>query len=326
MRRIISVLTMLFFAVGLPLMARPPEKDCSDCIRQGHPDQKPVDMLPFLFFDQNRAGLFHLEGDYITYDKQGDVESLTHMAFLKSYRLSSDESGEQKYLLIKSNRGIPVELFARYGNKIYIERETMDWIANNEWREYFNSRGEHTLEWGRDGIVPYRFVVQSPKEAGLFYRYCDNPSRDVFMPTDVAGYYTPRLFDLTTEIASDIDKELGQEGLIEPAWVDMASALGYPDAHVMMMVIEAWWYPFDPSSPFIKNVNILSNYWGYHERYAYLALQMPDGSTHGIGLVDWTFLEHEDSRLPMRKKWQTHMKYLVSETTIDRVVGRLACE
>jgi hypothetical protein len=207
-------------------------------------------MLEYLIPDQRAADTvqFHLEG----------------AGFQKTVWTTPNEQGDPRYVDTKGRGGYPNGYFVvkteqdACGNDIqvvYIEWETMDWDTNQHARGFHDEKGYPTLEWGRSNAVQ-----------GLRYSQPASPVRDVFCGAqpDTFDHTSDASYVVTFYKLDNLDaanKALGSMGPVNPAWIEMARALGREPE---IMVIAGSWSAVRELYFYLKGVGLVSWRWQEH--------------------------------------------------------------
>lgn len=286
-----------------------------------------VNMSDFMFMRQGRDGVIRLDGYVIKFDPERPdtiLRVLESKWMAKTLRIEDAEDGSPQFVIIKSWAGTPLELYTIKQGKIFLVYEEMEW-DNKKYREHRRRNGELSFEWTQDNSIPY--AVQFREHSDWTWHDCANPENNYYQPFEKYIYWTTRAFDLTSEEQSSVELELREKQSVESAWASFNIALGYPEAHVLLVANDYYWSPLgNQDSQYNTVFQGAESRWRFHERYKYLALEFPDGRREPIGFAGFTWFTHSDPEKPMVKQDAIFFNKVVIEDPDHSIKPYLACE
>ena len=285
-----------------------------------------VNMSQFMFNQQDRNGNIRLEGVGLNFDPDNPNQLIRvdPGAVSKTFRIEDAEDGSPQFLLLKGWDGVPLEFYVLKDQRVFIRYEEMGW-DNREYREHRHHDGTLSFEWTKDAAKPYE--PQYRTNADYTWHYCDYPSQDYYAEFAEYVYFPSRVFDLTVEPIRQVEEELNEVDGVDTSWLGFGKAFGYPDAHVLLVVNDYYWGPLGDWGPEYNDVwKDIEKRWEFHERYKYMALQMPDGTLFPVGNIGFTWFTHIDPEKPMIKQQGFAINEVVFEEPGKIIHPYLACE
>jgi len=304
--RLTLIPILISLTLSFPVLSQPPAGRCDrqfrprindtieDCVPVPRTPPRNFNMLEYMVPAQkwDDADQYHLEG-YMTCAPVpwGDVctDPQVELAYARSgygkvYVGLPDEKGNTRFSASKGRTGLlghPCEYYATREDvgddglpitRLYILAETMNWTDNLRYRAYHLPNGEPTFEIGRSKVYNGEFFLQDPK-FGIFY-YCGaKPPEEYSLP--IPGATTVYFYTMEDGNIDELNAKLGNFGPLEPKWLDIAKALGYKRAELMLLVGN-WGYTGAAPGPEPWR-------WYYQELYYYLK---------GVGWVSWRWQQH----------------------------------
>ena len=261
-----------------------------------------INMVDYIVGTQtiNDPVQFHLEGYFLCPKGCGNGDTIEHTGYSKTAWIDSN-----KFVLTKTSRGGPAELYLIDGNNVYLTEEMMDWITNNEYRDHHDPKTRMPNHiWGLQKITPSQDYLE-PNIGDFSYRYCDSGVSN-YVNFHHGGFYV-LLYDLNTKTVEQIETDLVKRGLTTPLlegrpfvadeWKQLRSTLGHDNGqnNTIIIRVNVWGPLGEKTGRSLKN-------WRDIELYTYL---------HDVGLVSWQASYHEKPNDPF---------IIIKRLTLDKIV------